>query len=146
MLRHGKPGQPEVVAARDWLIKARVIAPQERSDTRRASGDEAEPSAAATARVEGRVVSGSAGEPQPAKRQQLFLIDHPNRERRYPGRTDDEGRYVFPAVVPGIYKLTDRVVGDPAWRLRVEAKPGQVVFQDLGPSNTTKSRDDFPTQ
>jgi hypothetical protein len=65
---------------------------------------------------------------------------------RYHLRTDEDGRYRFANVAPGIYKLSDRITGPPTWRLRVEAKPGQVVFLDLSADNSTKVRDDFSGQ
>ena len=103
-----------------------------------------EPTAASSASVEGRVVPVGGPQEGPAKRLQLFLVEQPSRVHHYPVRTDEEGRYRFPRVAPGVYKLSDRISGPPTWRLRVEAKPGQVVFLDLGPDNSTKSRDDFP--
>ena len=80
------------------------------------------------------------------KRMQVFLIEQPNRVNYYLLRTDEDGRFHFKSVAPGVYKLSDRVVGPPKWRLRVEVKPGQVVFLDLGPGNSTKVRDDFSGQ
>jgi len=49
-------------------------------------------------------------------------------------------------VPPGTYKISDRMSGPPTWRLRVEAKPGQLVLLDLGPGNSTRVRDDYPGQ
>lgn len=146
VLEHGDPGQPEVENARKWLVTAGALAPPSKRQTApfpttTATG---EPTAASSARVEGRVVPVGGPQVGPAKRLQLFLTEQPSRVHHYPVRTDEEGRFRFPSVAPGIYKLSDRISGPPTWRLRVEAKPGQVVFLDLGPDNSTKSRDDFP--
>jgi hypothetical protein len=40
--------------------------------------------------------------------------------------------------------LTNRIAGEPTWRLRVQLEPGQVATLDLGESNNAKVRDDFP--
>ena len=140
ILQHGVPGQPEMEIARRWLTSIGVLS---RTSTLSSSPSATEVSAAATARVEGRVAPVEI-RPGPVSRMQLFLVEHPSRGRHYPVRTDDDGRFQFPTVAPGVYKLSDRISGPPTWQLRVEAKPGQVVFVDLGPENTTRSRDDFP--
>ena len=74
----------------------------------------------------------------------LFLIEQPSRVNYYRLRTDEDGRFNFSKVAPGVYKLSDRVVGQPRWRLRVEVKPGEAAFLDLDPGNSTKAPDDFP--
>ena len=79
-----------------------------------------------------------------AYRMQLFLYDHPNRVVYYRIRTDEEGRFRFINVPPGIYKLADRIAGQPTWRLRVELKPGEDLSLDLSLGNSTRTRDDFP--
>jgi hypothetical protein len=145
VLEHGAPDQPEVDNARKWLVKVGALAPPSKRQTATlpTTTTAGELTAASSASVEGRVVP--AGGPQAGvKRLQLFLIEQPSRVHHYPVRTDEEGRFRFPSVAPGVYKLSDRITGPPTWRLRVEAKPGQVVFLDLGPDNSTKSRDDFP--
>ena len=140
VLQHGVPGEPETDNARRWLTSVGALP---RTPKLHSSTPSTEVSAAATARVEGRVapVDGKHG---PVKRLQLFLIEQPSRVHHYPVRTDEDGRFQFPTVAPGVYKLSDRITGPPTWRLRVETKPGQVVFVELGPDNTTRSRDDFP--
>jgi hypothetical protein len=50
----------------------------------------------------------------------------------------------FAKIVPGSYKLTNRVAGKPHWRLRVDVAAGQPVTIDLNPQNSTRTRDDFP--
>jgi hypothetical protein len=40
--------------------------------------------------------------------------------------------------------LTNRVAGQPIWRLRVELKPGEEKQLDLDPGNSIAVRDDFP--
>jgi hypothetical protein len=146
VLEHGDHAQPEVESARNWLVKVGALAAPSKRQTATLPTTTAtdEPAAASSASVEGRVVPVGGPQAGPAKRLQLFLIEQPSRAHHYPVRTDEEGRFRFPSVAPGIYKLSDRITGPPTWRLRVEAKPGQIVFLDLGPDNSTKSRDDFP--
>jgi len=81
------------------------------------------------------------------QRQQLFLVGQPNsptQRERYNLRTDERGNFKFPDVVPGPYKLTDRVAGQPIWRLRVEFKASEVKVLELTPANSTASLDEFP--
>jgi hypothetical protein len=145
VLARGETGTVEVDNARRWLIKAGALAP---ASTGRAARSESpanvEPSNSASAIVEGRVVSAGGPEQGPLKRQQIFLIEQPSRLHHYRGRTDEEGRFRFAGVPPGTYKISDRMSGPPTWRLRVEAKPGQLVLLDLGPGNSTRVRDDYP--
>ena len=100
------------------------------------------------ARLEGRAVFAEASQsPQPMRRIQLFLMGQPNsptKEERYNLRTDEEGRFKFPSIVPGPYKLTNKIAGQPTWRLRVELKPSQEMFLELTPANSVSARDDFP--
>jgi hypothetical protein len=74
----------------------------------------------------------------------LVFVEQPSRLHHYQRRTDEEGRFRFAGVPPGTYKISDRMSGPPTWRLRVEAKPGQLVLLDLGPDNSTRVRDDYP--
>jgi tetratricopeptide (TPR) repeat protein len=142
VLEHSEPSRPEADNARRWLTSVGAL--PRGAKLHSPPGATGEPSAAATARVEGRVAPPDARQAGPVKRMQLFLIEQPSRVHHYPVRTDEDGRFRFPTVAPGTYKLSDRMTGPPTWRLRVEAKLGQVVFVELGPDNTTKSRDDFP--
>lgn len=47
-------------------------------------------------------------------------------------------------LLAGSYKLTNRIAGQPIWRLRVEFKPGEQKTLDLTPANSIAARDDFP--
>jgi hypothetical protein len=111
------------------------------------SGPEKERTAG-NASLEGRAVFAENGQPpQPLPRQQLFLVGQPNsptQRERYNLRTDEQGNFKFPDVVPGPYKLTNRVAGRPIWRLRVELKASEVKVLELTPSNSVASQDDFP--
>lgn len=62
----------------------------------------------------------------------------------YTIRSDDEGRYEFKRIVPGPYRVSDRVAGKPAWRLRVNVESGRDTVLDLTPGNSLDARDDFP--
>ncbi|HZP36051.1 MAG TPA: carboxypeptidase-like regulatory domain-containing protein [Methylomirabilota bacterium] len=80
-------------------------------------------------------------------RLQLFLVGQPNsptQHERYNLRTDEQGNFRFPDVVPGPYKLTNRVAGQPIWRLRVELEPRETKGLELSPANSVAARDDFP--
>jgi protocatechuate 3,4-dioxygenase beta subunit len=76
---------------------------------------------------------------------QLFLVPEGSTEKeRYHLRTDENGNFKFPNVVPGPYKLIDRVAGQPIWRLRVEFKPSETKALELTPANSLAMQDDFP--
>lgn len=145
VLERGEAGKAEVDNARSWLVKVGALAPRN-SRPRLFESTANEAANSASASVEGRAISTGAAEHGPMKRLQIFLIEQPGRVHHYHLRTDEDGRFRFADVAPGIYKLSDRITGPPMWRLRVEAKPGQVAFLDLGADNSTKVRDDFPGQ
>jgi hypothetical protein len=78
-------------------------------------------------------------------RLQLFLApENPTQKEYYNLRTDQEGNFKFPNVVPGSYKLTNRMAGQPIWRLRVELKPSESRVLELTPANSVATQDDFP--
>jgi protocatechuate 3,4-dioxygenase beta subunit len=66
------------------------------------------------------------------------------QEQYYVLRTENDGRFEFKNVVPGTYKLTNRVAGKPHWRLRVTVAEGAPLSLELNPQNSTRTRDDFP--
>ena len=149
VLERGEAGKVEVENARGWLVRVGALARGASKMVPRAAPTPAavdDRQDSATATFEGRAVSIDASHQAPMKRIQLFLIEQPSRVNYYRLRTDEDGHFYFPKVAPGVYKLSDRVVGSPRWRLRVEIKPGQTAFLDLGPGNSTKVRDDFPGQ
>ena len=143
--RYGPQTAPEVAAARQWLIRAGVVPPAAYAAVN-AKGPEKERTAG-NASLEGRAVFAEGGQsPQPMPRLQLFLVGQPNsptQRERYNLRTDERGNFKFPDVVPGPYKLTDRVAGQPIWRLRVEFKASEVKVLELTPANSTASLDEF---
>jgi tetratricopeptide (TPR) repeat protein len=144
VLERGEAGKVEVDNARKWLVKVGALAPPASGPAALSTTNKQAEADSANASVEGRVVAVGGQDLGPMKRLQVFLIEQPSRVHYYRLRTDEDGRYRFPIVAPGIYKLSDRIAGLPTWRLRVEAKPGEVVHLDLGPNNSTKVRDDFP--
>ena len=144
VVQYGPQTAPEVAAARQWLIRAGAL-PSTSLDTSAPSrsGEERQ---AGNASLEGRAVFAEAGQvPKPMARLQLFLVpENPTQKERYHLRTDEEGNFKFPDVVPGPYKLIDRVAGEPIWRLRVEFKPSETKALELTPANSRPMRDDFP--
>lgn len=146
VVQYGRPTAPEVAAARQWLIKAGALASAtlstpaaHRSTAERQPGN---------ASLEGRAIFAEVGQaPKPMARLQLFLVpENPTQKERYHLRTDEEGNFTFPDVIPGPYKLIDRVAGQPIWRLRVEVKPSEAKVLELTPDNSAAVRDDFPEQ
>ena len=146
VVQHGPPTAPEVAAAREWLIRAGAL-PSATPNTPAPSRSTAERQPG-NASLEGRAVFAEAGQaPKPMARLQLFLVpESPTQKERYHLRTDQEGNFKFPDVVPGPYKLIDRVAGQPIWRLRIELKPSEAKILELTPDNSAATRDDFPEQ
>ncbi len=143
VLEWGPAGSTEVERARRWLTSAGVL--QRPVAVVATALDDQAPG---NASMEGRAVFAEGNQPpQPVSRMQLFLVgqpDSPTQRERYNLRTDEDGRFKFPSVVPGPYKLTNRVAGQPIWRLRVELKPGETTLLELTPANSVAARDDFP--
>jgi tetratricopeptide (TPR) repeat protein len=146
VVQYGRPDATEVDAARQWLLRAGIVPPAAYTPVN-AKGPEKERTAG-NASLEGRAVFAEGGNPpQPMERLQLFLVGQPNSPtqlERYNLRTDERGNFKFPDVVPGPYKLTNRVAGQPTWRLRVELKASEVKVLELTPANSVASLDDFP--
>ncbi len=148
VVQYGTPTAPEVVAARQWLIQAGALLPAHFAKP--APSQSVQERQAGNASLEGRAVFSEAGQaPKPMPRLQLFLVgqpDSPTQKERYNLRTDEEGNFKFPDVIPGPYKLIDRVAGRPNWRLRVELKPSETKVLELTPGNSFAMQDDFPEQ
>jgi tetratricopeptide (TPR) repeat protein len=146
VLERGEAGSAEVEAARRWLVSIGAI-PRPSQAVADREEEERQPGVAG---LEGRALFAEGSQPpQPMRRMQLFLMgqpDSPTREARYVLRTDEEGRFKFPSIVPGSYKLTNKIAGLPTWRLRVELKPSQDMVLELTPANSVSVRDDFPDQ
>jgi hypothetical protein len=68
----------------------------------------------------------------------------PNETLQWVLRTDDSGRFAFERIPAGTYMLTNKVAGEPTWRLRVTLAPGETTTVDLSETNSAKIRDDFP--
>ena len=145
VVQYGSPKAAEVEASRQWLIRAGALPPATYTAN---PADPEKERAAGNASLEGRAVFAEGGQtPQPMPRQQLFLVGQPNsptQRERYNLRTDERGNFKFPDVVPGPYKLTNRLAGQPTWRMRVELKASEVKVLELTPANSTASLDEFP--
>jgi hypothetical protein len=143
VVQYGPQTAPEVAAARQWLIKAGALPAMTLTALPSRSGEERQ---AGNASLEGRAIFAEAGQaPKPMARLQLFLVPEGSTEKeRYHLRTDENGNFKFPNVIPGPYKLIDRVAGQPIWRLRVEFKPSETKALELTPANSLAMQDDFP--
>jgi tetratricopeptide (TPR) repeat protein len=144
VVQYGPENAPEVAAARQWLIRAGALPPTNLATLAPSrAGQERQ---VGNASLEGRAVFAETGQtPKPMARKQLFLVpESPTQKEHYNLRTDEEGNFKFPDVVPGRYKLIDRVAGQPTWRLRVEFKPSETKVLELTPANSLAMQDDFP--
>ena len=143
VLASAPPGSREAVESRAWLARAgllpRPAASRGTVERERQTGN---------AVLAGRALFAESGaKPQAMQRLQLFLMgrpDSPTKEQRYVLRTDEDGNFKFPDVQPGPYMLTNRLAGQPIWRLRVELKPGEERQLDLTSANSVGVQDDFP--
>jgi hypothetical protein len=144
VLANAHPDSQEASQSRDWLARAGALP---RTAVALATAAEHEQQRANSA-LGGSAVFGETGRrPQPMPRLQLFLVgqpDSPTKEERYNLRTDEDGNFKFPNVVPGPYMLTNRIAGQPIWRLRIELKAAEEKHLALGPENSISARDDFP--
>jgi len=149
VVAHAPANSPEAVAARNWLTAAGVMVAAASGEGAgdRAAGAPVDPDRSSKSAVRGQV-SWNEGEP-PVKltRLQLFLKginDTPTKDIHLVLRTDEEGRFEFKNVPAGTYKLTNRIAGEPLWRLKVDVADGQTASVDLTPQNSLRVRDDFP--
>ncbi len=137
------PSSQESVESRAWLTRAGAL-PAVAAATRPA-GPERQPGNAV---LMGRAIFAEAGaKAEPMPRLQLFLRgqpDSPVKDERYVLRTDEDGSFRFSNVPPGPYMLTNRLAGQPIWRLRVELKPAAEEKLELNAGNSVAVRDDFP--
>jgi tetratricopeptide (TPR) repeat protein len=143
VLANARAGSQESVESRAWLARAGALPSSPAAGP--SGGAERQ---AGNAVLVGRAMFAEAGaKPEPMARLQLFLRgqpDSPTKEERFALRTDEEGNFKFPNVPPGPYMLTNRVAGQPIWRLRVELKPAEEQQLELNPGNSVAVRDDFP--
>jgi hypothetical protein len=133
----------ECVESQAWLARAGALPasppPGRPDEPERRAG---------TAVLRGRAIfADGAAKSEPMGRLQLFLVgqpDSPTKAERYNLRTDENGEFRFPSVPPGPYMLTNRLAGQPIWRLRVELKAAEEKQLDLNSGNSVTVRDDFP--
>ena len=141
----GERGSREVAVAEHWLRSVGALRPTAWAPVSRRTEREEE-RLPDRGRIEGRALFGEPGDVRPMRRMKLSFIGQPGsptKEARYTVRTDEDGRFRVANAIPGPYKLTDRIAGQPIWRLRVEVKPGETQALDLTPGNSVKVRDDF---
>jgi hypothetical protein len=140
------PGTAEAEVARRWLIGAGVL---REPDTPVAEEPPAVPPDRdmGTSALRGRVAWAEGEPPVKTTRMQLFLRGIPGTPTsgiQYVRRTDEEGKFEFKNIAAGSYQLSNRIAGEPLWRLRVEIPQGKDMTLDLGPQNSLRARDDFP--
>jgi hypothetical protein len=139
-----RPGTPEAIESRQWLARAGLLPRELPAPVRSTKVERQVDHAVLTGRA---LFAENGGKAEPMRRLQLFLVgqpDSPTKEERYNLRTAEDGSFTFPDVVPGPYMITNRVAGQPIWRLRVELKPGEEKPLDLMNDNSVAARDDFP--
>lgn len=144
VVSNGLAGSDEVEAARRWLIAAGVLRPP---TTETAEAQNPPDEMTGNSGLRGQVTWDENDSSVTTSRLQLFLKGLPNSptdELMYVLRTDETGRYEFKRIKPGPYKLTNRIAGQPVWRLRVEVPADQELALDLTPANSVRVRDDFP--
>jgi tetratricopeptide (TPR) repeat protein len=142
VLANVAPELPEAVEARRWLTEAGVRARPVETPT--VPSDRITEETPGDSGLQGRVVWADG---RPPAREQLFLKGapkSPNETLQWVMRTDDVGRFEFKRIPAGAYMLTNRIAGEPTWRLRVQLAPGEITTLDLGEANNAKVRDDFP--
>ena len=149
VVANGVPGSPEVVAARNWLNAAGIAVAEASAggdEDRAADGSSRDPERGDNV-VRGRLTWPDGEPPVKLTRLQLFLKGlggTPTENVYLVLRTDEEARFEFKNVPPGEYKLTNRIAGEPVWRLRVKVAEGEDASVDLSPQNSLRARDDFP--
>ena len=140
------PDTPEGQAARNWLLAAGLLTPASTAtadltvpvDPDRGDGG-----------LKGRVSWADGEPPVKLNRMQLFLRGvpgTPTKDVQMVLRTGEDGSYEFRNVPAGEYRLSNRIAGEPVWRLRVKVPPSETVSLDLTQGNSLSVRDDFPGQ
>ncbi len=141
LLAHAPAGSEHHRVARAWLGEAGI---------RDSSHDAAAPQTTATGSslgsggLSGRVLWGERRQRAGLQLHLIGLPGTPSQAHRHSVRTDDDGRFEFTGIEAGTYKLSDRIAGDPGWRLRVGVEPGRDLSLDLTGDNRVPARDDFP--
>jgi tetratricopeptide repeat protein len=141
------PELPEAREARRWLTEAGVLPAEPKTASRAADDEATSPAANEPARDSG--LSGQVlwANGESTARVQPFLKGAPETPLaglQWVRRTDEGGRFEFKGVPAGTYMVTDRVAGEPLWRLRIKLAPGETTTLELGEANSAKVRDDFP--
>jgi tetratricopeptide (TPR) repeat protein len=144
VMANAQPGSQERVESQAWLARAGALPSVPTASSRSA---EPEPQAGNAVLVGRALFAEGGAQPKPMPRLQLFLRgqpDSPTKEERHVLRTDEDGTFKFSNLAPGPYMLTNRLAGQPIWRLRVELKPAEEKQLDLNSGNSVAMRDDFP--
>jgi hypothetical protein len=141
---NARPGSQEQTDAQAWLRRAGALPAAPATSSQSAERERQ----GGNAVLGGRALFAEVGaQPEPLPRLQLFLMGQPGsptKDERYHLRTNEDGSFKFPNVLPGSYMLTNRLAGPPIWRLRVELKSAEEKQLDLNPANSVAVRDDFP--
>lgn len=141
VLTHAAADSAEAEVAREWLTAVGVIR-QEEQPAASVAETPVDPEVGRST-VRGQIVEAEGS----VSRVQLFLRGRPGTptaDFQYVVRSSDDGRFEFKAIPAGTYMLTDRIVGKPTWRLRVDVPESDELDVHLTAANGFSARDDFP--
>lgn len=141
VLANAQPESAEAKVAREWLTVVGVIRPEAEQPAAAVADPPVEPHVGRTT-VRGQILADGS-----VSRVQLFLKGRPKTptaELQYVVRTGNDGRFEFTRIPAGTYMLSNTLVGEPAWRLRLDVPESGELEVQLSAANRFPDRDDFP--
>jgi tetratricopeptide (TPR) repeat protein len=138
VVERGAAEGPEVEAARQWLVRAGVLA--ERPVVFRPSSAVAAETAERRgdrAAIRGRVSWGAAAGPGPLKAQLVLVgVSGGAEGQRHATRVPLGGEYRFERLAPGTYRLTGGAAGHRLWEVTLDVEDGKQLILDLTKDNS----------
>lgn len=140
VVKHGRPGRPEVDSARRWLVESGAAAPESMT-----AASEPEPTSLGG-------VSGKLTWPGlPADKQFAIRVvvarDGEGTALHKSARTKLNGTFSIAGLPEGTYKLTGLAGPIRVWSdLPITVTPGRETTVDLSPSNAIVSATEFPAR